>query len=189
MPPANSFGDLEDFLLMETELCNVAEGRLAKLLGVSRTDLKRIRNEKLTLEVDWLLGGESQSIEITPSGQKKIRLELGLPEGETVEACERYMAEEPEKKEGGGDLPAEPSRAPGGLAGMRAERYVALVVVKAASGNKVVVVCTDPEGRPVRLRVRDNGNFTKGMRVPTCVHVEADRYDYEGRLPRRKGRL
>lgn len=44
------------------------------------------------------------------------------------------------------------------------------------------------DGTRVRVKVRDNVNFVKGMVIP-CIHQTLDLWTLNGRLPQRRGRL
>ncbi len=151
----------------------IKEGDLAAALGLSREALKKMRRDLLERDKDWALGEESRAIEYTILALKKIRAALGLPEP-------LYLT-----------YPGSPTPESVILALKKKGTVPEELQVIKAYGNGIVVLCvqTAAPNAQVRLKVRDNRNFTPGMIVPGCVHVEADRYDYVGRLPRRKGRI
>lgn len=66
---------------------------------------------------------------------------------------------------------------------------VTLTVDAPARGNPKIVHCRTEKGLRVRLRVRDNMNFTPGLAVPNCVQEHADLFCFEGRLPRWRGKF
>lgn len=166
---------------------NVSEIELAKRLGVSRENLKKMRRQILSPTEDWMFGEGSTAVQITPEGQKKIRGALGLPE--EPEQPESLQDEQPEPLVAGEKNTA--AAAQDGATGSGEQktngRYTTLTVVAPARGNRCIVLCELAPGVPVRMRVRDNANFLQGMLVTTAVHEDADRYSYEGRLPRRRG--
>lgn len=127
--------------------------------------------------------------------------QLGLPRGEIKALRKKHLREQhdwfldPEKNRALTltedaantirrllDIPAAPVK-------KDAPERTELTVERVAPGNRRIVLCLTEKGAGARLRVRDNANFLPGMVVTNCVHEEADRYCYEGRLPRRRGRF
>jgi hypothetical protein len=149
----------------------ISESDLAQFLGCARNDLRRIRAACLLPGIDWLSDEHTRAILITQSGIAKIRGSLRLPP-EPVRLALPWQ---------GNDAILSPGKKNG-------SRFTPLTVVKLTRFHRIID-CRDPSGSPARLRVRDSANFVPGMLVPTCVHEQADLYAYEGRLPRRKGRL
>lgn len=148
----------------------ITQKDLASALGIAPTELKKLRDEHLQPHTDFTPG---QPIVYAPSGIKKIRAALDLPEPVASADADTPPVPSPSEKN-------------------RATARVALAVIRPARGNTRIVLCqTQDERRPVNLRVKNNANFTPGMIVPTCVQspLSAELYDYEGRLPRWKGRF
>lgn len=147
----------------------ITQKDLATALGIAPADLKKLRDEHLQPGADWIPG---QPIVYAPEGVKKIRAALGLPEPPASADA---------------DTPPDPSPAQKN----RATARVALTVIRPARGNTRIVLCRTADGRQVNLRVKQNAHFTGGMIIPTCVQspLSAELYDYEGRLPRWKGRF
>jgi hypothetical protein len=144
---------------------------LSRSLGLSDDAFKKLRDAHLMPGADWLMG---KPIQITDSGIKKIRAALNLPPVESPDASQSSAGVvTPENKKNA------------------AGRHVALTVLRPVRGNTLFLLCTDPDGRQVRLRVGSNLKFTPGMRVPTCVPsaIDATLFQFEGRLPRWRGRF
>lgn len=145
----------------------IAQNDLAASLGISPDDLKKIREKNLAVE-DWAPG---RPVRYTAIGVQKIRAALGLPDA-------------PEGVSSSADAGTE----------KKAGRFTELVVIAPARGNTRIVRCRnplDPDAGELRLRVKTNVHFTAGMRVPSCVQsrLHPSLFDYEGRLPRWKGRF
>jgi hypothetical protein len=138
----------------------ISERELAEQLGVLRTSLKKIRGG-FQEGFDWTRCDETRAVVYTEAGVKKVREALQLPEP-PADAVQ---------------MPALPTR----------QRHHVLTVVRPTRFARIVE-CVDADGKPCRLRVKDNSNFTGGMKVATCVHEQADLYCFEGRLPRRRGK-
>ena len=147
---------------MTNATCNtdgaVPERDLATRLGVDRHLLKTVRARDLTA-ADWFMG-EGGAVWITDSGREKIRGALRLPE------------EEP-------DLP--------GALDARREPVTCVLTVFRQTRNPHIVEMVDASGAPARLRVKSPEPFVPGLKVPGCVHISANLYDFRGKLPRRRG--
>ena len=63
------------------------------------------------------------------------------------------------------------------------------LVVYRITKNPHIIEMRTLAGVPARLRVKSAANFMARMEVPHCVLVQADLYDYRGKLPRRRGRI
>lgn len=140
---------------------------LADALGISKNALKKLRDDMLTPGADFVIG---QPITYTDEGIKKIRAHLGLPEPPAG--------------------PLEPSKAGVPMPAPATTRET-LTVLRKANGNPRIVLCLTGDGRQVNLCVKSNANFAPKMSLPKCVQRRnaPSVYDYEGRLPRWKGRF
>jgi hypothetical protein len=154
--------------------------QLAEALGIAPAALKNLR-EKLTPETDWIAG---QPIQFTESGVKNICAAVGLDPTETAEFLSAHAGTPQPSPAASDGTPTVASDPP--------ERGITLTVIRPARGNSRVVLCKNPAGTGfVNLLVKDNTNFIPGMAVPRCLQrpLSAQQFDYEGRLPRRKGRF
>lgn len=73
--PSENPPEKKDAPPASTPLPHVAEGDLARSLGLSRDDLKKMRAE-LVEGVDWT-GGAGKPVVITASGREKLQARLG----------------------------------------------------------------------------------------------------------------
>jgi len=142
----------------------ISEIDLARTLGVSRDDLKKLRAQ-LTHGVDWT-GGNGTQVMITVEGQKKLArmVTAGSAETGTGEAIQRA---------------AEAARQP--------DRYVSLTILR-ISNPRVLIAKKD--GAEVRVMTKPSDNFRPGMVLEKCEQSRIPQvFYYHGRLPRRPGKI
>lgn len=151
---------------------------LARRIGLPSQKLKELRDELLAPGADWQPG---QPIRYTAAGVAKILAHLDLP---------AFAA--PEKKDGGAAPSADAGTgSPLLLHAPPMPRNAILTVIRPAKGNPRIVLCKDERGQQVSLLTKSNAHFTPGMVVKTCVRRPnaPALFDYEGRLPRWRGRF
>ena len=159
----------------------VAEIDLAKILGVARDDLKRLRSEHLTLGEHYVRG-QGQPVMITPAGQRLLGEILGdqkngpgLPTAlDTVGIAQTGLGE----ALGFSDALARAAEP---------VQHETLKVV-ACCVNRRIVLCKTEGGAEVRCQVKLNTNFREGMELKECRKDGPTLYTYQGRLPRVKGK-
>ena len=152
------------------------EGELARVLGISRRDLKNLRGALLE-DRDWVRCEKSGAILITQAGQ--IALDGLL------------------KKNGGRDV------VPEGIAAARCGRAYRVLEVVRLVGPRMLLACEKEAaawagmrwvGRPDELRrvlVRASTNFCPKMTLEKCCASSSSPgvFHYHGRYPRSKGRF
>ena len=155
----------------------IYEAELAQAVGVSRDELRRLREEILTPDRDFVR--EKNRVTLTVAGVAKLLAHLGLP-----------PAVQPSGSDGEAAADAPVKKTPA---------TVTLHVWRGFPKNKHIIEAyrpgTDPEQWKNRLRVkvRDGSRFTRfdNMGKPleiTCRHLQADFYEIVGPEPKRKGR-
>lgn len=153
-----------------TPPADVPESDLARALGVSRGDLKKLRAQ-LTSGVDWK-GGSGAPIVITAAGQARLQ---------------QLLAPDPD---GAGDGTA--SDVDAAVAALQSpDRYAVLIVAKIGGARVLIARAEDDptETEPVRVMVKSSGYFLPGMRLEKCEPSRTEGvYFYHGRMPRQKGR-
>ena len=168
---------------------NLTEAELSERSGISRGDLKRLR-ERLKPGADFIFV-PGKPLLYTPAGRERILFIIapenspGKKGGGGAAAVESREEEETKAGEALGAAVVAPAKPP---------EYIELLVdgEQLHCRNPRLVVCTmgTEDGRVrVKLRVKDNHHFAPGMKVPQCVHASDVFYDYHGKLPRRKGKL
>lgn len=142
------------------------ESRLTHTFGISRNDLRALRQKILTPKEDWFY--EKRAVVYTLGGFEKIRAHLAV--GEIKSAQQAASA-----------LP---------------EPVTLLVWNCRLVNKKIVLAYlpdTDPRDAKnlLRVRVKSSENFTRfvnGQPMPLKArHVQADLYELAGQCPRRKG--
>ena len=165
------------------------ESHLVTRLGINRDELRALREQLLTLGVDYQF--KKNRVEISPAGLNKLvtHLRIGTPPPEgvqTVGLSETRAVQSDAKNAAGGGAQAAPG--------------VLLHVWRTFQKNRHIIEAfkpgTDPQKWQSRLRVKvkDSTRFSrmdntgKPMAL-LCRHLQADFYEHVGPLPRRKGRV
>jgi hypothetical protein len=145
---------------------DIAESDLARVSGIAREDLKKMRGAVLREGVDWR-GGAGLPILITPAGLESLRAQLAK-DAAAAEAL---------------DGAATAVRTSAG--------YCTLVVVRVKAPRHLL--CRRPEelGKSTcTVLVKSTANWMPKMEVPKCQRSRwPGLYYYHGHQPRRKGRL
>jgi len=166
---------------------NFSEEKVAKELGVSRDELKKMRAENLYVGEDFVLAG--REIMLTQGGIDRLRGVIKRLAATVVQTVEKLAG-----GDGGADV--EGFKTPGqvlpGLLKKIAEavedNLEELTVVRTWPNPRVLDARTS-DGRTVRVRVRCSENFLPGMLLRARVTADSkDLYLHEGRVPRFRGR-
>jgi len=166
------------------------EERVAADMGISRPKIKEIREKELKEGRDWRM--VRKMVTYTEDGLKKIGGALSKIVKDASGAVASLAMPSAEEKQQGGHTAARDhgvkettlcvihlSRNPG-----------VLMCVKDCEVRRLPDNRVDPKqkhGGLYRVRVRDNKKFMQGMTL-TARHIEADRWEFVGRMPRWRGR-
>lgn len=157
---------------------------LATKLNVTPDEIRKRRKKLLAENTDWKQVGNE--IFYTDAAVDAIRASLGLPAHKEPEATTPPL--EPQKTP---DAPPatqpEPDKTP------VAETPLVLTVYRIVTNPRIIeahFADKNPADRAniLRIRVRDNSNFTRGMEVPVRL-ITGDLYELTGRLPRWRGKF
>lgn len=140
-----------------------SERRLAERLGVSHKELRKLRAESLERDVHWTHGHQGE-VFYSDAGVAQLAALAKIPDGDAAA------------------FTSSPAASPPHLAANPPPDAITLTVTRCPI-NRRIVLATDPDGNPARVRVRDNGKLRPGMRL-TCHHIDADLYSLAQRLPR-----
>lgn len=143
------------------------EADLPGLLGCSREELTRLRQDMLTWGTDFIL--EKRRICLSTDALNRLLAALGLP----------LVVQPPEKI-------AVPSPDTVMALRMVPVAVVTFKVYPARTLNPHIILATDGKTL-VRIRVKSKENFRGGMEV-RCTHVQGDLYDLAGNCPRYPGK-
>lgn len=161
------------------------EKEVAERLGVSREQLKAIREGHMERGADFELAGGQ--ICLSEEGVRKLAVELGLTGKDGPAAGEQGelpLPAVPQAESPGAPAPNPLQRRLPAAAGGQSVR---MGRVKKRCKNKHIVL-VESEGETVRLRVKDNAKFVKGFEVPMRLIQEPDIYELTRRAPRWKGK-
>ena len=154
------------------------EKLVAEVAGLTREVMKNARG---TLEKgrDW--GRKRTMVMFTETGLRNVAAMLGLEQ----EVMERIRERVQARTEGNDSTaPAEVStkddKKGGSCPGETDIELVRLYPNRRIVGGRL-------DGEVVRIRVKDNRNFRRGMILP-CRHVQADLWECTRRSPRRRGK-
>lgn len=145
----------------------MSEAELAKKLGLPRKTVREARRAaEMMPEADYTPG--HRPIAITPAGEKKLLAAFGIPPGpeNSPAAATEAAAAGP-----AATFELEVTGAP--------NRNTRLLLARHPGGNG--------SGEPLRVRVRNNKNYTAGMRI-AAAHETGQIYVALGRAPRWKGK-
>lgn len=154
------------------------EPRLADLLGLQREELQFVRDEILEKKAgaDWRR--EGREIVLSAAALQKVLefLAKGSPDSnhDALDFTSALVAD-PEKKE---VAATEPSAPPAIEEQLTVERLYP---------NPRLLLAKNKEGEMVRVRVPNNLNFRRAMKL-TALLVEPGVYQLKGRCPRYPGR-
>jgi hypothetical protein len=175
------------------------EGHIAQATGLSIDQIKQIRESSLYEKEHWIKSG--REIVYTDEGKSKF-LEWISKKFGAVRSI--FTQDESDLKTAPSTLPNS-SDAVATLklneAGVSFEQvnesfteaieYTSSQPVPLTVSNRCInpklIIATANNGDLVRVRVRDNQNFQKGMKV-NAKQIQADLYELVGRCPRFKGR-
>lgn len=174
---------------------NVPEMEFAQDLGIARDRIVELRKEHLTQGADFIRMGNA--VVLRPDGVEKLRKCVeGLCEAAKKEAALSGFttAKTAVAKALGGILEKVEARQEKNAAqNLKKERDT-----KKSAEVKAQVCRIYPnpkymqgqlaDGEKIRIRVKNNRNFTPKMSV-MVVHEQSDLYRYDGAMPRRRGRL
>lgn len=152
-----------------------AEQEMAAALGLAHTTLKAQRREVLKRGEDWEL--VKNCVHYTGAGRAKVLAALKISDPEGDAPPPPAAAPEP-------DSP--PNNPPEKIAPGIPGAMAVLICTKACHPNHRMVLAT-LEGKPQRVRVRDNQHFIAGMKME-CRFVQDNLWDLAQRLPRWRGR-
>lgn len=170
------------------------ESRLSEESGISRTELRQFRVERLEKGVHYVKG--ANGISYTKIGEKALKkyfpqifqtaVEPDAVHAENfAEACGVYAEEEtPPKKETPPPLMLTDGLDKAIVAAKEAPEIIELRVVSMPKNTRILY-CEDSAGRMVLVHVRSNILFTQGMAVK--ARRFGGRVEYYGNYPRRKG--
>jgi hypothetical protein len=183
-----------------------SERALAGILGLSRDDLRYIRQEVLEKKEGWRM--EGREAVITAAGLKKVLGHLKASSNAPADDLDFSTAligrpDPAEKKEEGGgsngappvahgdalaatDSPADPSSQDRPAIAPEKPALVKLTVRKCWPNYKLLEAAT-PAGELVTVRVNNNKNFRPNMTLQARLSA-AGKYEMEGRCPRSPGR-
>ena len=140
------------------------EAKLAKALGISRPEFKKLRKSLLEFETDWQMLGNQ--VVITEAGLLKLRVHLAAV-GITGMAIATFPETQVDHKPvDNGDVE---------------------LVVKQVYPNPRLLLCHFPGGIQVRVRVPRNDNFRPKMTIKARKLTDGF-YELVGRCPRYPGR-
>ena len=143
----------------------IEEQKVATETGIPRDVLKKFRAEELTRDEDFAL--VCKSIKYSNAGLAKIRTKFSLP------------VEMPEKEKS----PALPGKeVDGGPVQCMA------VVIKTYTLNTRIMDAALPDGKTVRIRVKDNKNFVPKMEVPVRPTPNPQIWELTRPCPRWRGK-
>lgn len=177
----------------------VFEARLSELLGaVSRTTLRQLRKENLTVGVDWV-HGDGERVCLSLAAVEKLRAAI------LSASIEKKTAGGPSAEAGGAsEQEAKPEDETEKLLAAMAHpsEIVELEAVRVNLLNRQLILCCLP-GTPaaerqnvadlLRVRVRDAENFVvrdnhgRPFMVPARC-IQGTLYELVGRCPRQKGK-
>ena len=127
----------------------------AEQVGISMSDLRKIRAEKLTEGLHWVAVGNGQHL--TQDGVQALSALLTLQVEETAGLAQ----------------PAQPRQA------------ITLHVRRLVRNPRLLMCSVEKDGPPdVRLKVRDASRFRPGMVLDSCFHDHDDVFTFEGKMPR-----
>lgn len=149
-----------------------SEARFANALGVSRSDLKSIREKNLEKNVDWkrVAGGE---IGLTRSALKRLWKKLPAGKTDSIDLASCVLQAPPERH---ATIPMQP------LDAARQMRVSAIPL------NPFIVLAEDEHGQVYRVLVARNSVFARGIEIsarPDPNH--ADIWMIVGPVPRWPG--
>lgn len=154
-----------------TGLFNIKEEDVAKTLGLTREELKRLRVDTLYQDEDF--GKVGRDITYSKDGVEKIRkiLKKTAPAGVTLGDLA------PMKMVGGKDAASGPTV------------ILEAMVTKTIPYNRGLMKAL-LGGRDITIAVRDNTNFTEKMLIPASKleMINQDTFRFMGQLPRSRGR-
>ena len=172
------------------------ESRLSEESGISRTELRQFRAERLQEGIHYARG--QKGVFYTKIGEKALKkyfpqifqtaVEPDAAHAESfAEACGVYAKEEtPPKKETPPPLMLTDGLDKAIVAAKEAPEIIELRVVSMPK-NTHILYCEDAAGRMVLVHVRSNILFTQGMAVK--ARQLGSRVEYYGNYPRRKGAM
>lgn len=153
---------------------------LSKKLNVPADELRKRRAQLLAEGTDWQQQGNH--VVYTDAAVEKIRASLGLTPHKEPEASASNP--EPQKAPDAPRAPQPVANKPPG--------EVTLIVYRIARNTRILEAHEkhkDPIPlNLVRVQVRDNSNFTRGMELQATLINPPDLYAFVGRLPRFRGK-
>ena len=154
------------------------QNHVANRLGVSIEELRVLRDGHLLEGLDWVRCGNR----VLLSAEAVLKLEGVMGSPVVILDWGRLL---PENSRGG----AEARRGDGTNLGVGAATPYRVRIVKVCVNPRMVMGRLD-DGQLVRVTVRSNVNFVAGLVLEAgLVHVQADLWRYEGRMPRRRGEM
>jgi len=163
-----------------------SEESVAKDLGLSRDELKKMRAENLFVGEDFVLDG--RSIMLTKGGIDRLRGVIGRMAAKVVQTAEKLAGG---LGVGADDEFRTPSQILPGLLKKiadAAEDNLEELTVSRTWPNPRVLDAVASDGRTVRVRVRSSKNFIAGMILRARPDEFKTLYSHEGRTPRFRGR-
>jgi len=179
-----------------------SEQLLSDLLGRSRDDLKKARKAVLIEDVDWAIVRSEVRLTKKAAEQLLVLLGVDLPKkvkpgsagfsvSDVLSMSERRGAHIVKKECAVGEWlgPQDQVLVVDSLTrNSKILRATFLDDSLAPKGKQYLCDRLTKDGKPwVRVRVRNNVKFRKGMKMD-CRHVQADLWEFVGRGPRSKGR-
>jgi hypothetical protein len=162
------------------------ERTIAKILGLSREDLRYVRFELLKKNQGWRMDG--RDVVYTQAGVDHLLHHLSASKNNLAATTDLSAAIVPasKKKTPPGPLPLrDPAPTPAPPTAAR-NGLVELTVLRCYP-NPSMLRALDPEGAAVDVRVRTNKNFVPKMTLQGRL-VCPGKYEMEGRCPRTRGR-
>jgi hypothetical protein len=157
------------------------EPMVARTVGLSRSQLKALRDENLTREVDWVL--VNAVVTYSPAGLEKLLRAAGLDAGDFAWPGREAMPAPALVAEEGAALAGDP------VAATPAVPPLVELRVRNVCGNPILVFAATPEGEVVKVRVRTNTNFLPGMPIRArAPQSPGGLWHHEGACPRFRGK-
>lgn len=151
------------------------EQKVADRLGISRRDLKSVRDEILEKETGWRI--HKRDVALTLSGLESVLSHLRLSD-RGLDFTECAVPVNSEKKDGAEDIATKEHPHVNGL--------TELTVLRTYPNPRLLQALTD-DGGLVTVGVKTNLNFRPKMKLKARL-IKAGRYELEGRCPRFPGR-
>lgn len=167
---------------------NFKEEEVAKTLGVTRGEIKKLRAAHLQEGADWEVQG--RDVVLTDDGLTRLqdaiaRLKVKAAEKEQATQNELHAMYEEQSAQHVSKIMPEVLQ--GILQKVQENRKAEKMKVLKTFRNPRIMECATEEGKVVRVRVRSSENFLPGMELQ-AFHEQDDVYTFEGRCPRWRGK-